>query len=68
MMSNSGELPLVLAGPILRTVEETRACVWIATSQAARVKGLVFNTTATETTATEQLERYPVRLVRILPL
>jgi hypothetical protein len=36
------ELPEILAGPILRRVEATRACVWIATKHRMRVEGYVY--------------------------
>jgi len=47
-MVQSNTLPLILAGPILRRVEVTRVCVWIATSKAVRVTGLIYNAAATE--------------------
>src|SRR4051794_17679545 len=31
------DLPLLLAGPILRRVESSRACVWLALSESAQV-------------------------------
>ena len=37
-MSDSSELPLVLAGPILRRVEAQRLVLWLATRCAARVR------------------------------
>jgi hypothetical protein len=37
------ELPLLLAGPILRRVETTLATVWIALSEAATVGGTTQN-------------------------
>lgn len=43
MNDSEASLPLVLAGPILRRVDETRVCVWIATSHAARIRGAVFD-------------------------
>jgi hypothetical protein len=36
------ELNLVLAGPILRRVEPTKACIWLATSAPVRARGLIF--------------------------
>src|SRR5580704_15134965 len=36
------ELAEILAGPILRRVEATRACVWIATKHRMRVEGYVY--------------------------
>ncbi len=47
-MGDSGALPIILAGPILRRVEPTRLCVWIATSRAVSVTGLVYNAAATK--------------------
>ena len=32
------QLPFVLAGPILRRVESTRVCVWIAIKDATEVE------------------------------
>jgi hypothetical protein len=36
------ELNLVLAGPILRRVEPTKACIWLATSAPIRARALIF--------------------------
>jgi hypothetical protein len=36
------ELNLVLAGPILRRVEPTKACIWLATSAPVRARALIF--------------------------
>jgi hypothetical protein len=36
------ELNLVLAGPILRRVEPTKACIWLATSAPVRPRALIF--------------------------
>lgn len=47
-MGDSGALPIILAGPILRRVEPTRVCVWIATSRALSVTGLVYEATVTK--------------------
>ncbi len=47
-MGDSGALPIILAGPILRRVEPTRVCIWIATSRAVSVMGLVYDAAATK--------------------
>ena len=37
------DLPLLLAGPILRRVESDLVCVWIATSQRCNTSLLLFD-------------------------
>lgn len=44
-----GALPLVVAGPVLRRVDEGRACVWIALSRQADVTVTVFHGRAAST-------------------
>jgi hypothetical protein len=44
-----GALPLVVAGPILRRVDESQVCVWVALSQPADVTVTVFSGRATST-------------------
>lgn len=39
----SGDLPLLLAGPVLRRVEADLVCVWIATSQPCNASLLLFD-------------------------
>src|ERR1044071_9811516 len=36
-------VPLLLAGPILRRVDKTQVCIWIATSKAVFAKVDIFN-------------------------
>jgi hypothetical protein len=36
-------LPLLLAGPIIRRVDKTQVCIWIATSKAVNAKVEIFN-------------------------
>ena len=38
-----GDLPLLLAGPVLRRVEGDLVCVWIATSQPCNASLLLFD-------------------------
>ena len=38
----SSELPLLLAGPILRRVEPSQVCVWIACSKSVSMQAEVF--------------------------
>ena len=36
-------VPLLLAGPIIRRVDKTQVCIWIATSKAVYAKVEIFN-------------------------
>ena len=36
-------VPLLLAGPIIRRVDKTQVCIWIATSKAVNTKVEIFN-------------------------
>jgi hypothetical protein len=36
-------MPLLLAGPIIRRVDKTQVCIWIATSKAVNAKVEIFN-------------------------
>ena len=36
-------LPLLLAGPIIRRVDKTQVCIWIATSEAVNARLEIFN-------------------------
>ena len=36
-------VPLLLAGPIIRRVDKTQVCIWIATSKAVNAKVEIFN-------------------------
>src|SRR6185503_16407807 len=43
MSVNPADLPLLLAGPVLRRVESDLVCVWIATSQPCNATLLLFD-------------------------
>ena len=36
-------MPLLLAGPIIRRVDKTQVCIWIATSKPVYTKVEIFN-------------------------
>ena len=43
MTGSSSNMPLLLAGPIIRRVDKTQACIWIATSKPVYTEVEIFN-------------------------